>query len=80
MVGMQMELFLYSRHRVSRIHPFWFPFVARDFRKPPVGWGFRKMQELEDADLDRDIDDRPGFLVRKGNVRYFGNVPYPLEA
>ena len=26
------------------------------------------MLELEDAELDREIDDRPGYLVRKGNV------------
>ena len=41
---------------------------CRDFRKPPTGWGYRQMLELEDAELDRDIDDRPGFLVRKGDV------------
>ena len=43
-------------------------FAEWDFRKPPAGWGYRKMLELEDAELDRDIDDRPAYLVRKGNV------------
>jgi hypothetical protein len=43
----------------------------RDFRKPPVGWEKRKLLELEDAELDREIDDRPAFLVRKGNVSAF---------
>jgi hypothetical protein len=40
-----------------------------DFRKPPSGYdGYRKALELEEpCSLDRDIDDRPGFLVRKGN-------------
>ena len=43
----------------------------RDVRKPPVGWSYRKLLELEDAELDQEIDDRPAFLVRKGNVSFF---------
>lgn len=57
-------------------------FAEWDFRKPPEGYGSSstttpgasdadesEMNELEDAALDRAVDDRPSFLVRKGSYK-----------
>mmetsp|Transcript_17895 Transcript_17895/g.31335 ORF Transcript_17895/g.31335 Transcript_17895/m.31335 type:complete len:416 (+) Transcript_17895:2022-3269(+) len=47
-------------------------FAEWDFRKPPSGFGYKQLDansEMEDVGLDREIDDRPAFLIRKGNKK-----------